>query len=68
MMQTRHGFGFDAEAGQIGFAGLRAGRDHLQRDDAFGREMPGFVNDAHAATTDLVEDFVAFDPRRRAWR
>ena len=36
-----------------------AGQDHLERDQAIQPDVPGLVDDAHAASTDLRDDLVA---------
>ena len=43
-------------------AGVRAGQDHLQGDQAVQAELPGLVDDAHAAPAELAEDLVAGRP------
>ena len=43
-----------------------AAEDHLQRHDAVEADLPGPVDDAHAAATEHAEDFVARHARQRA--
>ena len=59
--------GLGAEAGQLLRAGIRAGQDHLQGDDAVQAELPRLVDDAHAAVAQHFQDLVAGDLRQR-WR
>ena len=59
VLQAGDGLGLGPEAGQLLGAGVVAGQDHLQGDDAVERELPGLVDDAHAAAAQLAQDFVA---------
>ena len=61
VLQARDGFGFGAESSPLVRRGVLAGQDHLQGDDAVERDLPGLVDDAHAAAAELAEDFVAGD-------
>ena len=40
-------------------AGVAAGQDHLEGDEAVEADLPGLVDDAHAAAAELAEDLVA---------
>ena len=45
----------------------RAGQDHLEGDEAVEADLPGLVDDAHAAAGDLLQHFVVAEvaqPRR----
>jgi hypothetical protein len=42
-----------------------AAREHLEGDDPIGADLPGPVDDAHAAGVDAAEDLVAAVARRR---
>ena len=42
-------------------AGVAAGQDHLEGDDAVEPELAGLVDDAHAAAAQLAQDLVAGD-------
>ena len=55
----RLGLGQEADGG-LG-PGVVAGQDHLEGDDAVEPELPGLVDDAHAAAAQLPEDLVAGD-------
>ena len=44
-------------------AGMAAGQDHLQGDQAVQARLPGLVDDAHAAPAQLAQDFVIADER-----
>jgi hypothetical protein len=59
MLQTGDRLRLDAEAFQLGSAGVAARQDHLQGDDAIELEMPSLVNNAHAAAAQFGEHFVA---------
>ena len=58
MLQASERRGLCAKAGQVLRAGLEPGQDHLQRHGAIETELPGLVNDAHAAAADFLDDFV----------
>ena len=65
------GAGLDVEPGDLVVRGVGPGQDHLQGDQAIEPDVPGLVDDAHAAAADLGEDLVARDvdsdrPRRPA--
>ncbi len=53
------GAGLDVEPSDLVARGVRPGQDHLQRDQAIQPDVPGLVNDAHAASADLRDDLVA---------
>jgi len=46
VLQARHRLRLDAEAGQLAFAGVTTGEDHLQRHGALELQVQGFVDDA----------------------
>ena len=46
--------------------GVDAGQDHLQGTGAVQPDLPGLVDDAHAAAAQLAQDLVAGDDRRGA--
>ena len=48
-------------SGAAAGAAWLAGQDHLERDQAIEAELPGLVDDAHAAAAQLAEDFIAGD-------
>ena len=47
-----------AEAGHVARRGQLALQDHLEGDDAVEADLPGLVDDAHAAAGDLLQQFV----------
>ncbi len=51
----------DVEPGDLVVRGVGPGQDHLEGDEAIEPDVPGLVNDAHAAAADLGEDLVARD-------
>ena len=59
MLQASDRRGLGAKAGQVLRAGLDPGQDHLQRHGAIETELPGLVDDAHAASSQLPQDLVA---------
>ena len=59
VLQAGHRFRLDLEAQPFCWAGVLNGADHLQRHDAVGLELPGLVNDRHAAAAQLAQDLVA---------
>ena len=44
-------------------AGMAAGQDHLQRDRAVQLDLPGLVDDAHAAAAQFPQNLVSGDRR-----
>ncbi len=67
MLQTGDRFRLDLEAGQIRLAGVTAGQDHLQGDEAMEFVLPGLVDDAHAAATQHAKDVIARDGGQARW-
>ena len=61
MLQAGEHRGLRAKAGQVLRAGLDPGQDHLQRHGAIETELPGLVDDAHAAAAEHPQDLVAGD-------
>ena len=59
MLQPRHRLGLDAEARQLPRPGMAAGQHHLERHGALQGQMPGLVDDAHAAAAEHALDLVA---------
>ena len=53
------GAGLDVEPGDLVVRGVRPGQDHLQGDQAIEPDVPGLVDDAHAAPADFRDDLVA---------
>ena len=58
VLEAGDGLGLDVEAGQLGRAGVDARQHHLQGDHALEAEVPGLVDDAHAAAPQLPQDLV----------
>ena len=56
----------DVESCDLVGRGVGTGKDHLERDQAIQPDMPGFVDDTHAAAADLGDDHVARHGRRGA--
>jgi hypothetical protein len=61
VLKAGDGLGLGAEAGQFVGAGVGAGQDHLEGDQAVQAEVPGLVDDAHAAPAQFPEELVAGD-------
>ncbi len=59
MLQAGHRLGLEAKPVQLGAGRLRAASEHLQSDDPLETEVPGLVDDAHAATAQLAQDLVS---------
>ena len=68
MLQIGSCFGFGAEALDVVLAGQRPLEDHLHRDDAVQADLPGLIDDAHAASGDLVEQLVVAEVANLAER
>ena len=61
VLQAGDGLRLGQEAdGGLG-AGMGAGQDHLQDAGAVQADLPGAVDDAHAAAAQLAQDLVAVD-------
>src|SRR5438128_2836450 len=58
MIEIGRLFSLVAEALDLLRRGTRTGQNHLQGDDAIETLLPRFVDDAHAAALDLVEELV----------
>src|SRR6188472_1065370 len=58
MIQTGHSLCFSSETLQRSVRISAITKDALYRDDAPGMSLPGAIDHAHAAATDLLEDFV----------
>ena len=58
MVEIGRGLGLDVEPPDVGVGGEPAGKDHLQRDEAVQADLPGLVDDAHAAAGDLAHHLV----------
>ena len=52
------GVGLGVEPSDLVGGGVRPGQNHLQRDQSIQSDVPGFVDDAHAASADLRDDLV----------
>jgi hypothetical protein len=64
VLKARHRLRLGAKAGQFGLAGVAAGQDHLQGDDAAQTNLTGLVDDAHAAPAQFLQHLVAGDRRQ----
>src|SRR5262245_12927612 len=60
MLQASDHRGLCAKAVQVLGFGVTPGQDHLERHSAMETELPGLVDDAHAASSQLPQDFVAW--------
>ena len=66
MLQLGNGLGLGAEAGQLLGAGMYALEDHLQGDRAVQTLLACFIDDAHAAATELTQDLITSYPDLRS--
>ena len=58
MIQPRRRLRLALKAGDLLRRGELPGPDALQGDDAIEADLPGLVDDAHAAAADLLQQFV----------
>ncbi len=58
MLQSGHGLRLGPEARQFVAAGMSAGEDHLEGDDAPQARLPSAVDDAHASPTQLIQQLI----------
>ena len=65
MLQLGDRFGLGAEAGLQGGIGMLARQQDFQGHDAIERQMPGTVDDPHAAAAQFAENLIAGDLDRR---
>ena len=56
VLQPRHGLGFDPKAGQFLGTAVAAGPNHLQCHRPLQGQVPGPVDDPHAATAEHALD------------
>ena len=63
MLHFGEGFRFGLEAGELSITGKLASENHLEGDDAIESNLPGFVDDTHAAPAQFTEDFIPSDGR-----
>jgi hypothetical protein len=61
VLQTRHRLGLGVEASALVLVGVVGAEHHLEGDDAVGLDLPGLVDDAHAAAAQLPQHLVAGD-------
>ncbi len=59
MLQACDGLGLTAETGDIVGAGVVAGQNHLEGDDAIQLRLLGPVDDAHASAAEFTENLEA---------
>src|SRR5262249_5051347 len=64
VLQWGEGAGLLAEAGELLRAGVGPGQDHLQRAQPIQPYLPGLVDEAHPAATQLPQDLVTGDGRQ----
>ena len=65
MLQSGRRLGFGAEALHVCGAGQLAGKDHFDGNGAVEADLPGFINHAHAAAGDLLQQFVIAEIAKR---
>jgi len=65
VLQPGNRLGLGAEAGQGVRTGVTAIADHFQRHNAVEPDLPGLVNEAHAALAERLQDLVARHHRLR---
>jgi hypothetical protein len=58
MIEVGRRLGLSVEALDFRFAGELAGQDHLEGDDSIEADLPGAIDDAHAAAGDLLEQLI----------
>ena len=58
VVEQRDGLGLVLEPPQLGVVGQHAGLDHLEGDGPVEADLPGLVDDAHAAAAQLLLDLV----------
>ena len=70
VVEQGDGLGLVLEAAQLVVAGEQAGLDHLERDGPVEGDLPGLVDDAHAAAAQLPADLVVAEvaDARGRWR
>src|SRR5262249_41764775 len=64
MLQTGYGLRLQTETGQLLFVSVAARQDHLQGNGTLQRQVPGLVDDPHAATAQHALDRVTGDGQR----
>ena len=65
VVQQGHRLGLVLEPAQLGVVGQHAGLDHLQRHRPVEADLPGLVDDAHAAAAQLLRDRVVAEVAHR---
>ena len=68
MVEVGGRLGLGVEALHVGVGGQLAGQDHLEGDDAIEADLPGLVDDAHAAAGDLLQQLVVAEIAHRPQR
>ena len=68
MIEPGDGFGFNLKANERFLGGVRAGEDHLDGNFPTEVELPGFVNDTHAAAPQFTQDVEAGDTDAKTCR
>src|SRR5262249_19313109 len=68
VLETGHDFGFGTKAYQVVGLGVRRGPNHLEGYRAVQADLPGPVDDAHAAPAELTLNLVAGQDRPAAHR
>jgi hypothetical protein len=63
VLQVGDGLCLGPEASDGLGVGIVPGEDHLQNAVAVQKNIPGAIDDAHAATPQLAQDLIAIDGR-----
>jgi len=58
MIQASGGLGFGVKASHLRIAGQQSGANHLHGDDAVEADLAGAIDDAHAAGSKFLQQFV----------
>ena len=65
MLQARDRLRLGMKGGPLLWAGMSSGQDHLQGHHPFEGRLSGSVDDAHAAASQLSQDFITGESRPR---
>ena len=66
MVEVGRGLGLGAEPRDVGLVGELPGQDHLEGDGPVEAQLPGLVDDAHAAAGDLAKQLVVAEATEHA--
>src|SRR5262249_12585009 len=65
VVQTRHGARFALETLRCALGCNMSGQDHLDRDKSIQADLPGAVDNAHAPSTNLCNEFIVANAPRK---